>query len=498
MKILPFNETYIKVQVDDWGIEQELSEYFQFFVPNYKFMPAYKAGIFDGKIRLYDTRKKTIYKGLLNEVLKFARTREYAVEVDASLNGASTLTLEKIKEFIDILKLHGRGNPIDVRDYQYEAVFKALSSDRSLLLSPTSSGKSLIIYAICRWHIQMKRSIMIVVPSTMLVEQLFSDFEDYSTANGFSVEDNFSLLYSGKERVFDKPVVISTWQSIAAMMKNDKSKFDEIVKRTEVGIWDEAHTYKASVVLQVMEKFVYTKYRTGTTGTIDDKKINALCLAGLMGPIHKVISTKELMDAGQIVQLKINCTVLDYPEHIRKAYKGQKYSDEINFLVSYEPRNKFIARLATSVKGNCLILFNFVDRHGAILEKLIKESTTRPVYFIHGGVGTDAREEIRKILDTKVDAIIVATASLMSTGVNIPSIENVIFAIPTKSSIRIRQSIGRGLRLKDGKYVCNLWDISDDLSYKSYKNTTMKHLEERVKIYESEQFDYNIKRLAIK
>jgi superfamily II DNA or RNA helicase len=434
---------------------------------------------------------------LLDEVLKFAKTRHHEIEIDQSLRNCNDYTFGQITEFVNLLKLQGRGNPIEVRKYQYEAIHKAISTNRSLLISPTSSGKSLIIYSIIRWHIQMGRKIMIVVPSTMLVNQLFSDFEDYSTANSFTVEDNISVLYSGKERVFDKPVVISTWQSMAAMMKNDKNKFQELVGRTEVGVWDEAHTAKASVVLGVMEKFINTKFRIGTTGTIDDKKVNTLSLVGLLGPVYKVISTKELMDAGQVVNLKINCIVLKYPEHICKAYKGMDYTEEIKFLVGYENRNRFIAKLVTSIKGNTLVLQNFVEKHGAILVRYIEELTDRKVYFIHGGVDTEDRESIRKVLDTEKDVIIVATSSLMSTGVNIPSIENIVFAIPTKSSIRVRQSIGRGLRLKDGKTHCTLWDIADDLSYKKYTNTTMHHLEERIGIYSKEQFEYKITKLPI-
>lgn len=497
IKLVPLNETHIRILCDDWGVEQEINEYFTFFASGYKYMPLFRNGIWDGKVRLFDLRKKTIYKGLLDEVIKFCKNNNYELDVDKSLNYFNDVTYEEIVEFVDSLKLHGKGKPIEIRTYQYEAIYQAIKYDRRLLLSPTSSGKSAIIYAVIRWHIEKERKILIVVPTTMLVSQLFSDFEDYSSANEFNVEDNASVLFSGKERIFEKNVVISTWQSLAAMMKNDKEKLQDLVKRTDVGIWDEAHTYKANVVLKVMECFSKTRYRTGTTGTIDDSKINGLTLQGIMGPIYKVITTKELMDAGQVVKLKINCIVLKYPEHVRKAYKGIDYKQEVAFLVGYENRNKFISRLATTVKGNTLILFNFVARHGDVLQQMISKMTDRPVYFIHGGVDADDREKIRKLLDDKNDAIVIATASLMSTGVNIPSIENIIFAVPSKSTIRVRQSIGRGLRLKDGKTVCNLYDISDDMSYKAYKNTTLKHLEDRVKIYEKEQFEYIIKKLDI-
>lgn len=498
MKVVPFNETHVRIITDDLGIDQELSEWFSFMVDGYKYMPAYKNGIFDGRIRLFNLRNKTIYKGLLEEIVKFAKSRNHPLEIDISLKNSQNIEKDTVKSFVDSLNLHARNEVIETRDYQYDAVHYGINNIRSILLSPTASGKSLIIYSIVRWHLKHDRNIVIVVPTTMLVEQLAADFRDYSSANGFDVDEHTSMLYSGKERIFDKPIVITTWQSLVAMQKNDPSKFKEIVSRSDAAIMDEAHTYKANVVLSTLELFTKTKFRTGTTGTIDNTKINKLSLMGIMGPVYRVITTKELMDAGQVVQLNIKCVVLEYPEHIKKAYKGLAYKDEINFLVGYDNRNKFIAKLASNVKGNTLILFNFVDRHGAVLEQLIRSQTDRPVYFIHGGVENEEREQIRQLLSTQKNAIIIATSSLMSTGVNIPSIENIIFAIPSKSMIRILQSIGRGLRLNKGKTNCTLWDISDDLRYKSKANTTYNHLEERIQIYEKEKFDYEFRKLPIK
>lgn len=498
IRLVPFNETHIKLVCDDWGLEQEISDYFTFFVHGYRYNPKFKNGMWDGKIRLIDQRRKTIYRGLMDEVISYCKSRSIEFEVDVSLKNTIDITLEQSSGFVDKLNLHARGEKLDIRDYQYDAVHQVLSHNRRLLLSPTASGKSMIIYSAIRWHLQHERNILIIVPTTLLVEQLFSDFKEYSTANGFDVEANISTLYSGKERVFDKPVVISTWQSLAAMLKNDAEKYQTLVDRTDVLCFDEIHLLaKATVVQSVVEKFTKTKYRIGTTGTLDDAKINALTLTGLIGPIYKVTTTARLMADQHVVELDIKCTVLNYPDHIRKAYKGQTYQEEINFLVGYEPRNRFLAKLTSVLPGNVLVLFNFVDRHGAVLEKMVKEITDRPVFFIHGGVATADRELIRKLLDNEKNAIVIATASLMSTGVNIPSIENIVFAIPSKSTIRVRQSIGRGLRLKDGKTKCKLFDISDDLSYKSYTNTTLKHLEERIGIYEKESFQYTISKISI-
>ena len=496
MKIIPFNATYVKVETNDWGEEQELADYFTYFADGYKYMPKYRAGIWDGKIRLFDQRSKRIYTGLAAEIEKFAKNRNH--ECINEVVNTEEVTYDDVVSFVKSLKLSARGKPIDARDYQLDAIYNMLSSKRILTLSPTSSGKSLLIYCYIMWRLKSNLNVTLVVPSTMLVEQMFNDFKDYSSINGFDVEKNTNLLYSGKERVFDVPIVITTWQSVAAMMKSDVSNFKKLTDRTDVLIGDEAHTYKASVVLTVMEKFSKANYRVGTTGTLDDKKINSLVLVGIFGPIYRVITTKQLMDSGQVTPLKIKSIVLEYPELIRKAYKGQDYANEINFLIGYKERNKFIARLAASTKGNTVVFFNFVDKHGAVLTEMIKEISDKEVYFIHGGVKTDEREEIRKLLDTKNNAVIVATSSLFSTGVNIPSIENLIFAVPSKSVIRILQSIGRGLRLKDGKTHCTLYDIADDLRYKKYINTSFNHLEDRVQIYMKEQFDITYTKLPLK
>jgi superfamily II DNA or RNA helicase len=207
------------------------------------------------------------------------------------------------------------------------------------------------------------------------------------------------------------------------------------------------------------------------------------------------------MDAGQVTTLKIKALMLQHPEELRKQLKGMKYAEEIAYLVGCQERNKFIVNLAKACSGNTLILFNFVERHGAVLNDMISkklDGSGRSIYFVHGGTDVEDREKIRLTVEKEDDSIIIATSSLFSTGINMPSIANIIFAVPTKSTIRIRQSIGRGLRLKDGKTHCNLFDIVDDLSCKSYINTTMQHFQERVKVYDSEQFEWELVKVPLK
>lgn len=501
IKITKLNASFVRVDIDDFGLEQEFSDFFTFLTPGHQFMPKFRSGIWDGKTRLYNGRNKQLPYGLVEVAKKFAELRDEKIEANVEPNELD-IEEKEILEFIDSLNLHARGKPIELREYQREAIVRIIQQRRCIAIAPTSSGKSALLYCLIRWLLSKEpdERILLVVPSTQLVEQMFSDFADYSSGNGWDVESEVQMLYSGKDKVFSKSVMISTWQSLNAMMKNGTKMFADIVEHTTVGLFDEAHVYKSTEVIKTMDRFVNAYRRVGTTGTLDGSKINELTLTGLIGPTFQVITTKKLMDDGHVTPLKIQAIVLRHPEELRKFHKGMKYTEEINFIISSEQRNKFISRLALSCSGNTLILYNFVEKHGSVIyEDLIRRNTDpdRKIYFIHGAVATKEREIIRKIVEIESNAIIVATASLFSTGTNIPSLENIIFAIPTKSTIRVRQSIGRGLRLKSGKKWCTLYDISDDITYKNYRNTTLKHLAERIRIYDKEQFDYKIVKIDL-
>lgn len=330
--------------------------------------------------------------------------------------------------------------------------------------------------------------IIIIVPTTSLVEQMYSDFADYSTHDSeFEVSEQCQKLYSGFTRDFTKDVLITTWQSI---YKQPRSWFEQF----GVLVGDEAHQFKAKSLTTVMEKMDQIRYRVGTTGTLDGKKIHRLTLEGLFGPVHKVTTTKELMDTQQLAKLNIQCILLSYSEQIRSERKKNTYQEEMDWIVTNEARNRFIRNLALNSEGNTLVLFQYVEKHGKELYGQImqKAHDDRKVFFVHGGTGTEQREKIRHITEEEDDSIIVASYGTFSTGINIPSLENIIFASPTKSKIRNLQSIGRGLRLRKGKTHCNLYDIADDLHWKSWKNHTLNHFTERVKTYSEEKFQYNI------
>ena len=370
------------------------------------------------------------------------------------------------------------------RKYQIEGVYDALKHNRKLLISPTASGKSLMIYSLVRYYIDKGQKILLIVPTTSLVEQMYKDFQDY----GWDSESYCHRIYSGKEKTNEFPVTITTWQSV---YKLEKSFFEDY----NVVIGDEAHLFKSKSLISIMTKLHHAKYRFGFTGTLDGTQTHKWVLEGLFGPSYKVTKTEELMRQGHLSQLDIQCIVLKHPEK-----KFETYQDEIEYLISHEQRNKFITNLTLDLKGNTLILYSRVETHGAILYEKINNNkqSDRKVFFVHGGVDADERELIREITERENNAIIVASYGTFSTGINIRNLHNVIFASPSKSRVRNLQSIGRVLRKGTNKVKAILYDISDDCTYNSRKNYTLNHLIERIKIYNEENFNYEIITIQLK
>lgn len=471
------NEVYLRCECES-GIGMELNEYFTFYVPGYKFMPAFRNKLWDGKIRLFNRQNNSLYIGLLGYLQTFCHEREYELEIDEELVATENLSLAEAQEFADTL-----GLPFAPRDYQIKAFTHCVRNNRALLLSPTASGKSLIIYLLTRWY---NVKTLIIVPTISLVAQLHKDFADY----GFESDKYVHQIMSGAEKHTDCPIVISTWQSIYKMPKQWFEQFDLV-------IGDEAHLFKAKSLTTILSNLTDCKYRFGLTGTLDGTQTHKLVLEGLFGTVKKIVTTKELMESNRLAKLTIKALILKHSDTICSQNKNFKYQDEINFLVSNFQRNRFIRNLTASLKGNTLLLYQFVDKHGKILYDMLKDED-RPVFFIHGGVEVDDREDVRRITEEENNAIIVASYGTFSTGINIRHLHNIIFASPSKSKIRTLQSIGRGLRLGDNKDAATLYDIADDMTYKSRKNFTLDHFLERMKIYNEEKFEYKIYTINLK
>jgi len=477
------NEVFLKINTEP-HIEYELRDHFKFEVPNAKFIPQYRGRNWNGEIHLYDMRSKQIYVGLLDKIVNFCKQYGYSYKFeDNKFYGTpyeenDGISYEGVKDYMSSICSHSP------RKYQIEGVFDALKHNRKLLISPTASGKSLMIYSLVRYYVDKGQKILLVVPTTSLVEQMYKDFLDY----GWDADSYCHRIYSGRDKSNEASVTITTWQSV---YKLERSFFEEY----NVIIGDEAHLFKSKSLIQIMTKLHHAKYRFGFTGTLDGTQTHKWVLEGLFGPSYRVTRTDELMQQGHLSQLDIQCLVL---KHSPQTF--DTYEDEIQYLISHEQRNNFIKNLALDLKGNSLVLFQRVESHGAVLyEKINKnKGENRKVFFIHGGVDAEERELVREITERENNAIIVASYGTFSTGINIKNLHNVIFASPSKSRVRNLQSIGRVLRKGKDKVKATLYDISDDCSTKSRKNYTLNHFIERIKIYNEEKFNYDIITIQLK
>ena len=475
------NEVFLKI-VSEPHVAHELSDQFTFEIPGAKFMPQYRNRHWDGKIRLFNLQTGEIYVGLLDKIVSFCKRHDYQYHFkDSKFFGLpfeinEMISLEGVKDYMN----HISKTP--PRDYQIEGVYDALRHNRRLVISPTASGKSLMIYSIVRYFAEQQKNTLIIVPTTSLVEQMYKDFESY----GWDSETYCHKIYAGKEKETECPVVITTWQSIYKLPKIYFERF-------EVVIGDEAHQFKSASLVKIMTKLHQAKYRYGFTGTLDGTQTHKLVLEGLFGPSYKTIKTHELMEKGYLAKLNAKIILLQH-----KATPFDTYEEEIQYLINHEQRNKFIKNLALDLKGNTLILYSRVETHGEVLYNLINNDDDRKVFFIHGGVDVHDRELTRSITEGEKNAIIVASYGTFSTGINIKNLHNVIFASPSKSKIRNLQSIGRVLRKGTNKFKATLYDIADDCSSDSKKNYTLNHLVERIKIYNEENFNYDLVKVLLK
>ena len=480
MLISKKNEVYLTLSELSSSENQELADFFTFEVPGAKFMPMYRNRIWDGKIRLFSPASGEIYFGLLPYIIEFCKNNSVKYTIEEGVEDERNVVDKVVRGFIKSLKPKSKGKSLKVRDYQIEAVRLAISRNRALLVSPTASGKSLIIYALVRYYQMSGHRTLILVPTTSLVEQMYTDFEDYGWSSGTYCQK----VYQGYTTKVDKDVVISTWQSIYKMPRKYFDQFGCV-------IGDEAHMFKAKSLTGIMTKMHYCKYRFGLTGTLDGTQTHQLVLEGLFGVVEKVVTTKELIDKNTLADLKIKCIILKH-KNIREK---MTYAEELDFIVTNEKRTNFVVNLLHHLNGNTLCLFQLVEKHGKIINDKMKGDEN--VYFVYGGTNTSEREDIRSLVEKNTNSTTIASYGTFSTGINIRNINNIVLASPSKSKIRVLQSIGRGLRRSETKDSVLIYDIADDISYNDRRNFTLNHFAERLNIYNEEQFDYDISKVKL-
>jgi superfamily II DNA or RNA helicase len=487
INLTQIDQVFFRVEAEP-SILAEMSDAFTFKVPNAHFMPTYKMKIWDGRIRFLNRINNTIYCGLIKHIEKFANDREYTIEY----NWLTTkIDDNDLKEYIQSLQL-----PFELRDYQFNCFKRGLEQRKTLFISPTASGKSSVIYLLTKHFIDKdSRKALVIVPTLNLISQMTNDFityaKKYDETREFKTESLIHQIYSGQDKNTNKQIIISTWQSLHRLPATFFQQFGFVLV-------DECHMAKANSIKNILVKCTGANWRFGTTGTLNGAQSDSMLIEGLTGPVFQATTTKQLMDTNKLAKLKINCIVLKHTEEDCQTVRKLKYADEIGMIIANEKRNKFIRNLTISQKGNTLVLFQYVAKHGKLLHEMIsqKVNSVRKVFFIYGGTEMEDREKVREITELETDAIIVASVGVFSTGVNIKNLDNIIFASPSKSRIRVLQSIGRVLRIGRSDKA-TLYDIVDDMQYKKHRNFVLKHFIERAKIYDAEDFDYNIYQIPL-
>lgn len=476
IKIVGVDESCVFLDCNE-GIAREIHTKYSFRPENYKHTPAYKMGRWNGYIHIFNRQTQRLPKGLVPDLLDWCEESSYSVKLEKE---AFAYFSEKIDLDVDSYKLK-----YVPKDYQLEGVKRALDKKRQIILSPTASGKSMMIHMICR--ALSGKKVLIVVPTVMLVNQMKGDFAEYNETNTiWDADDYCHQIMSGREKDTDKPIVISTWQSIFRMPQSWFEQYDAILV-------DEVHGATAESLKGILNKCINATIRLGFTGTLDGSATNEKVLVGHFGPVYTLKKTHELMERGDVANLEIKAIVLKHKNNVPTL----PYKDEVDYLVAHEARNKFIVKLASTREGNTLVLFKLVEKHGKVLKKMFDEAGVE-AHLVYGGTDNDVRDNVKKIAEQREGVIILASEKIFSTGVSIKRLHNVVFANAGKARIGILQSIGRGLRLFANKSHCTLYDIGDDMrGSKKESNHSLRHFITRLKLYKSEKFSVKVMEIEL-
>lgn len=487
IEIVKVNEVRMRVMCPDYHVHEELNDYFKFEDPNFEPNPFSK---WDGTVRLYTKGSGLIDIGLLFEVFKFCKTNGYGIKLDPALKYIQDIPDNEIQEFIDSLSAvvrreDGSYAPADTRGYQFDSIATAMRQSRCVLEAATSAGKSFILYVMARYYRQRREALdsslktLIIVPSVHLVTQLYDNFEEYSHGTGWSALVNTQMIFDGATKDISKPITISTWQGIQNQPKEWFSQFGDVVV-------DEVHTSKSDKLSYILNSCINCDQRLGVTGTLSNTKVAGLQVVSHFGAYHKIITARDLIDMGYASDIKINMVELKH--HLGDVIDnhGNDYQKEIEYIIGHEKRNDMIVKMAAGLKGNVAVMFERIDAHMMLVyEKLstIKDN----VFLINGEVKASDRKKIQAAIEAGDDITLLASYGTMQQGVSIKKLHHMILAHPSKSYIRVIQTLGRMMRQHSSKDFATIWDLVDNLSYNGSYNHALRHSHERYKFYLTER-----------
>lgn len=463
-----------------YSIQQALS----YFAKDYAHMPLYKRGIWDGKVYLFKVSNCLCPSGLLG-TLKELQTR---------LDFELVVTPGPYSEVIpfDVDFFLERITPLsqfEIMTHQLGSVEEVLTNNRRLVLSPTSSGKSLIQYLCARYVIEKHRQrVLIIVPNKSLVVQMREDFTEYAT-DDWGGEKDIHAIYAEQEIWTSHDVVVSTYQTAVKLAPEWYAQFGAI-------FIDEAHGATSKSVTTIIDSTKHMLFHAGFTGTLNGTYMHEMEMKARFGDVTKLVTTRELMDMGIVSKLIIHALHLNHNDEAMKLAAKWKYPDEVDYLITNDSRNVFLANLATTMSDkNVMVLFHRTE-HGQALKKLIEErieGTGKTLLYVDGNVSIEARKPMRAFMESSDGCILLASYGTSSVGLSIKNIHFMVLGHPFKDRIRVLQTIGRILRLAPGKLLATVVDVGDYLAGKrKSKNHTYEHFLARLELYQNEGFDYEV------
>jgi len=498
------DEVYISPSKITIEQQLELGEEFSCKAKDFWFHPKFRTGEWSGELKYYNRNTNQFPIGLLPQFIRFCKKFNYNYKFNFDI---SELKCEIDDDDVDKLYKSIFKKGYIPRDYQDYAIKKALRNKRGIIEHPTASGKSLVLYTLIRFILATtEKKVLLVVPSINLVKQMFSDFVDYGWS---SCESYATLIYgAAKKRDWNKPIIISTWQSI-------HKKSPEFFRDFGMVIIDETHGAKAASLKSILEKSSNADYRIGLTGSLQDiniknEKADFLTISGYLGPVIAKEKTSDLIDKGFLSDIMVANIFIKYPKDIVDLTKYESYSyvEEVDIIQSYANRNKILDYIINHSKkdNNILILCHEIEDHLLVVKDYIENHFEDwNLHIIYGKTTANQREKIRNEMRGKGGNILLASYGTLSTGVNIPRLHQVVFYSSYKSKIKVLQSIGRGLRKHESKSKLILWDIVDDLTYKTYragkeilhKNYVYSHWLKRLSYYKKQGFKFVNKQIDL-
>ena len=457
-----------------------LKKRYRYFVEGAQFSNAYKLRRWDG-FKSFITQKNRMPLGVLESVYKFIKEKYPTEEIELA---EEYRNVRDAYDFLEDIEVTSKGEVITPRDNQWDAIDKCIKNNRCVCVAPTSFGKSLVIYLLCRYHINYNRKVLIVCPKKMLVDQMIADFYDYG------YEGEINGIYSGQERI-SSDITVITFQTLC--------KIPWLLKDYSCLILDECHMCKANSMLSIIDNASNIRYKYGLTGSLKEGSIEHIFASTYIGFPHYITDTKTLIEEKVIAKLKVEIYRYVYPDTEKIAH-SYDYNEEKEFLRKCQHRYKAILEEAGELNKTGMIAVVEIEQAQRLYEIARGMYPDRKIYQIRGNhIECNEKmfksfEEIKPNIEKDKNALLIVGLKVFSTGVSVKNIHFGIMAVSTKSYTSVIQTIGRGLRVNQEKKDFLFIDWYDDFRTNSNSFTYMHaHLLDRLNIYKEQGFEVDYK-----